>query len=95
MVAIVAHQPFEAAASAGDLRCLTPHTNTPAIPAALSTPTFLRCTPPHHTQVEGWGKSTPEMTLVGHTDQAQFPLATARSRPMVASGDDSMGGGGA
>jgi len=31
------------------------------------------------------------MTLVGHEDQAQFPLATSSSRPMVASG----GGGGA
>lgn len=33
-----------------------------------------------------WGRSIPDMTLVGHEDQAQFPLATARSRPIVASG---------
>jgi hypothetical protein len=33
-----------------------------------------------------WGESIPDMTLVGHEDQAQFPLATSRSRPMVASG---------
>lgn len=34
-----------------------------------------------------WGRSIPDMTLVGHEDQAQFPLATARSRPIVASGE--------
>lgn len=33
-----------------------------------------------------WGESVPDMTLVGHEDQAQFPLATSSSRPMVASG---------
>lgn len=73
------------------LRCVSPAgpPGTPPCHSTASSHTHARATithTPNQQTTKAWGHSTPDVTLTGHKADAQFPLATAATEPLVASG---------